>query len=37
MLGDEEHPKGTLVWILIYLVVLTGLWITTYMDVWRGR
>ncbi len=35
----ESHPKGTLALILLYLVVLSALWIDVYLTLWipRGR
>ena len=37
MKGKEEQPRGTLALILIYLAVLTVLWISTYSKLWAGR
>jgi Cytochrome c oxidase subunit IIa family len=32
-----EHPKGALVFILIYLVVIVAFWVNTYLRLWiRG-
>ena len=33
-MGDDEHPKGTLLFMLIFLVLLTALWINAYMQLW---
>jgi Cytochrome c oxidase subunit IIa family len=30
----EEHPRGALVFILIYLVVIVLFWINTYLRLW---
>ena len=30
-----EHPKGALVFMLIYLLTLTALWLNAYMRLWR--
>jgi hypothetical protein len=30
-----EHPKGALLFMLIYLVTLTALWLNAYMRLWR--
>jgi hypothetical protein len=37
--GDEkeEHPRGALVFILIYLVIIVVFWVNTYLRLWiRG-
>jgi hypothetical protein len=37
--GDEdefEHPKGALLFMLIYLLTLTALWLNAYMRLWRN-
>lgn len=31
---SEEHPRGALVFILIYLVVIVLFWINTYLRLW---
>jgi len=33
--GRSEHPKGALVFMLIYLLVLTALWLNAYLRLWR--
>lgn len=34
---EEEHPRGALVFILIYLLVVVLFWINTYLRLWtRG-
>jgi hypothetical protein len=30
----EEHPRGALAFILIYLVVIVLFWINTYLRLW---
>jgi hypothetical protein len=30
----EEHPRGALVFILIYLVVIVLFWVNTYLRLW---
>ena len=32
---EQEHPKGALLFMLIYLVVLAGLWLNAYLRLWR--
>lgn len=29
-----EHPKGALTFMLIYLVVITAIWINAYVRLW---
>jgi hypothetical protein len=31
---DDEHPKGALLFILVFLVVVVLFWINTYMRLW---
>jgi hypothetical protein len=33
---DEPQPRGALLLILIYLVVLAAFWINTYLRIWRS-
>ena len=34
---EEQHPRGALVFILIYLLVVVLFWINTYLRLWtRG-
>lgn len=30
-----EHPKGALLFMLIFLLTLTALWLNAYMRLWR--
>ena len=30
----EEHPRGALTFILIYLVVIVFFWVNTYLRLW---
>ncbi|HXU88273.1 MAG TPA: hypothetical protein VFQ62_05420 [Methylomirabilota bacterium] len=32
---DIEHPRGALVFMLIYLLTLTALWLNAYLRLWR--
>ena len=35
--APEEHPRGALVFILIYLVIIVCFWVNTYLRLWiRG-
>ena len=33
---EVEHPRGALVFMLIYLVTLTALWLNAYPRLWRN-
>jgi hypothetical protein len=33
---DEPRPRGALLLILIYLLVLAAFWINTYLRIWRS-
>jgi hypothetical protein len=33
---DEPQPRGALLLILIYLIVLLGFWLNTYLRIWRS-
>ena len=33
---DDEHPKGALLFMLVYLVTLSALWLHAYLRLWRG-
>jgi hypothetical protein len=33
---EFEHPKGALLFMLIYLLVLTALWLNAYLRLWRS-
>jgi len=33
-MNDDQHPKGALLFILIYLLVVTLFWMNTYMRLW---
>ena len=33
---DEPRPRGALIFILIYLAVLAGFWLNTYLRIWRS-
>ncbi len=34
--GAEEHPRGALLFMLIYLATLSALWLNAYLRLWRG-
>ncbi len=31
---DNQHPKGALLFMLLYLLTLTGLWLNAYLRLW---
>jgi hypothetical protein len=33
---DEPRPRGALVLIMIYLLVLAAFWLNTYLRIWRS-
>jgi hypothetical protein len=33
-MGDNEYPKGTLLFMLIFLVLLSALWVNVYLRLW---
>ncbi len=33
---EPEHPRGALLFILVYLLLLAGLWLDVYLKLWRG-
>jgi hypothetical protein len=33
---ESAHPKGALLFMLVYLVVLTALWLNAYLRLWIG-
>jgi hypothetical protein len=34
---DDEHPKGALLFMLIYLVLMALLWTNAYLRLWGIR
>jgi hypothetical protein len=32
--SDIEHPRGALVFMLVYLLTLTALWLNAYLRLW---
>lgn len=33
---DEPRPRGALILIMIYLLVLAAFWLNTYLRIWRS-
>jgi hypothetical protein len=36
LVNENEHPKGALLFILVYLVLLALLWTNAYLRLWKG-
>ena len=35
-MDEDQHPKGALLFILVFLVLIVGFWVNTYMRIWLG-
>ena len=35
-MDENDHPKGALLFIVVYLVILAVLWTNAYLHLWRG-
>jgi hypothetical protein len=35
-MDEHQHPKGTLLFMLLYLLALTALWLNAYLRLWRS-
>lgn len=35
-MNENDHPKGALLFIVIYLLILTALWTNAYLHLWGG-
>ncbi|MBI3635229.1 MAG: hypothetical protein HY216_03280 [Candidatus Rokubacteria bacterium] len=35
MMNDSEHPKGALLFMLVYLALMAAMWVQTYLKLWR--
>ena len=35
-MDENEHPKGALLFMLIYLFLLAALWTNVYLKLWGG-
>lgn len=33
---ENEHPKGALLFMLLYLLTLSALWLHAYLRLWGG-
>jgi hypothetical protein len=35
-MDENQHPKGALLFMLLYLLTLTALWLNAYLRLWRS-
>ena len=35
-MDEDEHPRGALLFMLVYLLLLASLWTHMYLKLWRG-
>jgi hypothetical protein len=35
-MDENEHPRGALLFMLVYLLVLAVMWTQMYLRLWRG-
>ncbi len=35
-MSENEHPKGALLFIAVYLLILAALWTNAYLRLWGG-
>jgi len=35
-MDENDHPKGALLFMLVYLVLMAGLWANAYLRLWGG-
>jgi hypothetical protein len=35
-MDENEHPRGALLFILVYLVLLAAMWTNAYLRLWGG-
>jgi hypothetical protein len=36
-MNEDDHPRGALLFMLIYLLMLAVLWTNVYLRLWGGR
>jgi hypothetical protein len=36
MMDENDHPRGALVFMLVYLFLLAALWTNIYLKLWGG-
>jgi hypothetical protein len=35
-MDENDHPRGALLFMLVYLLLLASLWTQMYLRLWRG-
>jgi hypothetical protein len=35
-MDENDHPRGALLFILVYLLLLASMWTHMYLKLWRG-
>jgi len=35
-MDEDEHPRGALLFMLVYLLLLATMWTQMYLRLWRG-
>ena len=35
-MDENDHPRGALLFMLVYLLMLAALWTNVYLKLWRG-
>ena len=35
-MDENQHPKGALLFMLVYLLLMAGLWAKAYLKLWWG-
>jgi hypothetical protein len=35
-MDENDHPRGALLFMLVYLLLLAALWTQMYLRLWRG-
>ena len=33
-MDENQHPKGALLFMIVYLLILVGLWLNVYLRLW---
>lgn len=33
-MDENQHPKGALLFMVVYLLILVGLWLNVYLRLW---
>ena len=35
-MDENEHPRGALIFMLVYLLLHAGLWVNSFLRLWGG-